>query len=319
MNVISVAAGFLLDIIIGDPYKLPHPIRWIGSFISFQERAVRRIFKGKALILGGALITLLTVCASAGIAFALLYAAYSINIFLGIAAESIVCFYMLALKSLKKESMAVYKALNKEDIEEARCAVSKIVGRDTQSLDRKGIIKAAVETIAENTSDGVTAPLFYMLIFGGVGGVVYKAINTLDSMLGYKDEKYIYIGRIPARLDDIVNFIPSRLTALIMIAAAFITGCNGRNAARIFLRDRNNHKSPNSAQTEAVCAGALGVKLGGDAYYFGKLCHKPEIGDDINEISPEDIPRANRLSYTSAFLTITIGVCIRLVILWLKR
>ncbi len=319
MNVVSVALGFILDLIIGDPYRLPHPIRWIGSFIALQERAVRKVLKGSMLILGGAVITALTLGISIAVTVAILHIAYGINRYLGILTEAVVCFYMLALKSLKKESMAVCHALEKGDRDEARRLVSKIVGRDTDRLDEKGIARAAVETVAENTSDGVIAPLFYMLIFGGVGGVAYKAVNTLDSMLGYKDEKYFYIGKIPARLDDLVNFIPARLSAFFMLIGAFILGYDVKNAVRIFIRDRYKHKSPNSAQTESVCAGALGLRLAGDAYYFGRLYKKPAIGDDINEICPEDIERADRLLYAAAFMTIITGVIIRLVILWLRQ
>lgn len=318
MSVISVVLGFLMDMAIGDPYSLPHPIRWIGGFISLQEKAVRRMLKGRALIAGGFIITALTVGVSIAVTLVILHIAYGISPYVGIIAEAVICFYMLALKSLKKESMAVYHALKKKDTEGARQAVSKIVGRDTQSLDEKGIARAAVETVAENTSDGVIAPLFYMLIFGAAGGVVYKAVNTLDSMLGYRDEKYIYIGRVPARLDDVLNFIPSRLSAIFMIIASALLGYDCKNAVRIFRRDRYNHKSPNSAQTEAVCAGALGLRLAGDAYYFGRLYKKPTIGESINEICPEDIIRVNRLLYVSAFLFLITGVIIRLVIIWLR-
>ncbi len=317
MNVIyGVLTGFMLDIIIGDPYRLPHPIRWIGSFISLCEKWARKLFKGKALIPMGAVITVLTVGISAAVPAAILHLAYGISRYIGIFAEGILCFYMLALRSLNTESMKVYHALEKGDINRAREAVSNIVGRDTQYLDEKGIARAAVETVAENTSDGVVAPLFYMLIFGAVGGCVYKAINTLDSMLGYKDEKYIYIGKIPARLDDIVNIIPSRISAAAMLIASCMPGYDLKNAAKIFIRDRYKHKSPNSAQTESVCAGALDIRLSGDAYYFGRLYKKPYIGDDIKEISPKDIVRANKLLYVSAFTVLITGIAIRLVILW---
>ncbi len=317
MNVIyGVLTGFILDIIIGDPYRLPHPVRWIGSFISLCEKCARRIFRGKGLILGGSVITVLTVGISGAIPFILLYAAYGINRWAGILLEGVICFYMLALKSLRTESMRVYSALEAGDSERARKNVSYIVGRDTQYLDNKGITKAAVETVAENTSDGVIAPLFYMLIFGAVGGCVYKAVNTLDSMLGYRDEKYMYIGRIPARLDDVLNFIPSRISALLMIISSFILGYDCKNAVRIFKRDRYKHKSPNSAQTESVCAGALDIQLSGDAYYFGKLCKKPFIGDSIREIEPKDIVRANRMLYVSALMGLGAGIIIRLVIIW---
>lgn len=317
MNVVyGVLLGFILDAILGDPYALPHPVRWIGSFISFQEKYIRQKLNGKMLIVGGLFITILTVGASAVIPAVLLYFAYGVNRYVGIGLEGVLCFYMLALRSLKKESMKVYAALAKNDTEGARKAVSGIVGRDTLYLDKSGITKAAVETVAENTSDGVVAPLFYMLIFGAVGGCVYKAVNTLDSMLGYRDENYIYIGKIPAILDDILNLIPSRISALLMIFAAFILRYDCKNALRIFKRDRYEHKSPNSAQTESVCAGALDIRLAGDAYYFGKLCKKPYIGDNIREIEAEDIVRANRLMYAAALTALAAGIIIRLVFLW---
>lgn len=317
MNTIyGVLLGFILDIIIGDPHRLPHPVRWIGSFISLCESKVRKTFKGKGLIFGGLMITVLTVGLSVAVPLIILYFAYSISRFIGLLFEGVICFYMLALKSLRTESMRVYNALEKGDTEGARKAVSYIVGRDTQFLDDRGITKAAVETVAENTSDGVIAPLFYMIIFGAVGGCVYKAVNTLDSMLGYRDEKYIYIGRIPARADDVLNFIPSRISALLMIFSSVVLRYDCKNALKIFIRDRYKHKSPNSAQTEAVCAGALDIQLAGDAYYFGKLYKKPYIGDNIREIEPTDIIRANRLLYSSALIGLITGIIIRLVIIW---
>jgi adenosylcobinamide-phosphate synthase len=199
--------------------------------------------------------------------------------------------------------MKVYYELEKNNTEGARKAVSMIVGRDTEKLDEKGIIKATVETVAENTSDGVIAPMFYMALGGALGGVLYKAVNTMDSMVGYKNDKYIYFGRIPARADDIANYIPSRISAYIMILSAYITGFDAKNAYRIYKRDRYKHASPNSAHTEAVCAGALGIKLAGNAFYFGKLCEKEYIGDEINEIKPKNIKQANKLMYMTAFIS----------------
>ena len=260
------------------------------------------------------MLALTVLILSTGVPMAILLLCYKINTVLGIAAESIMCYYLIAPCCLKRESMKVYAAAAENDTEKARQAVSMIVGRDTKPLDMNGIIRAAVETVAENTSDGVTAPLFYMAFGGAVGGAFYKAANTMDSMLGYKNEKYIDFGRFAARLDDILNFIPSRLTALIMILSAYILGYDGKNAYRIWKRDRRNHESPNSAQTESVCAGALDIRLAGDAYYFGELHRKPFIGDDIRPVEKEDIIRANRLMYLTSVIMLLLAASVRVLI-----
>lgn len=236
----------------------------------------------------------------------LLWAAGKVHPYLRFALESFWCYQILAVKSLKVESMKVYKELKKGDLPAARRAVSMIVGRDTQNLDEAGVTKAAVETVAENTSDGAVAPMLFLLIGGAPLGFAYKAVNTMDSMIGYKDEKYLYIGRVAAKADDVVNYIPARISALLMIGAAFLTGLDGKQAWKIFRRDRYNHASPNSAQTEAVCAGALQIQLAGDAYYFGKLYKKKYIGDPLKGVTPEDIPRAVRLLYGTAWLTMLV-------------
>lgn len=228
------------------------------------------------------------------------------------------CYQILAARSLQKESNLVYLALKNEGIEAARKAVSMIVGRDTENLDTEGVTKAAVETVAENTSDGVIAPLCYMFLGGAVLGFTYKAINTMDSMVGYKNETYQFFGTAAAKLDDIVNYIPARISAVLMIVAVYVLGMNGKNAWKIFCRDRYNHKSPNSAQTESVMAGALGVQLAGDAWYFGKLYKKPTIGDSIRKIEIEDIRRSHRLMYGTEILAmLLLGICKWVGILWL--
>lgn len=213
-------------------------------------------------------------------------------------------YQILAVKCLKVESMKVYQSLTKEGIEEARKAVAMIVGRDTAVLDGTGVAKAAIETVAENTSDGVIAPMLYTALGGPVLGFLYKAVNTMDSMIGYKNEKYLNFGRTAAKLDDVCNYLPSRISAYLMIAAAYLGGSDfsGKGAYRIYKRDRRNHASPNSAQTESVCAGALGIQLAGDAVYFGKVVKKPHIGDDTRPVEYEDIRRANRLMYLTAWL-----------------
>ena len=248
----------------------------------------------------------------------ILMAAYSLHPYLGLATEIIMCYAVLATRSLKTESMKVYNALKEEGLEEGRKAVSMIVGRDTERLDEKGVVKAAVETIAENFSDGVAAPMFYMMLGGTLAGYFYKAVNTMDSMVGYKNDKYLYFGRAAAHLDDIVNYIPARLSAFLMIGASFIMKLDYRNAWKIFYRDRHNHASPNSAQTEAVAAGALDVMLAGDAYYFGQLYHKKTIGDDIRPVEINDIRVMNRLMYVSAWIACIIMAVVKgLFIMWI--
>ena len=306
---LPIILGFLLDCAVGDPYSLPHPIRLIGKLISALEGFVRRRFSD--LRRGGVFLGLTVVILSTAAPLFALIICYRINILLGLAAETVLCCYMLAARCLCNESMKVCKAAENGDTEAARRAVSMIVGRDTAVLDRDGIIRAAVETVAENASDGVTAPLFFMGLGGAAGGFFYKSVNTMDSMIGYTDEKYADIGRFAAKLDDVLNFIPSRLTALLMAAAAPLFGLDGRNSLRIWKRDRRNHASPNSAQTESACAGALHLRLAGDAWYFGKLHKKPYIGDDDRPIEPGDIRRANRLMYGASVLMLLLSAAAR--------
>lgn len=314
---ISLAAcigGFCLDFLFGDPVWLYHPVRIMGNVISLLEKAVRKISRNSksGLLIGGGLLWGLVIILFTGIPYGLLEILKSKNEIAAFLLEMFWCYQLLAAKSLKAESMKVYKKLKESDLEGARKAVSMIVGRDTANLDCEGITKATVETIAENTSDGVIAPLFYMLIGGASLGMLYKAINTMDSMLGYKDEKYLYIGRIAAKMDDLVNYIPARISAIVMVLASFLCGLDWKNGWKIFLRDRYNHSSPNSAQTEAVCAGALDIQLAGDAWYFGKLYKKPYIGEPIRSIRIEDICQTNRLMYVTAIVTMIIFGTIKL-------
>ena len=306
---IPLILGFLLDCIIGDPYNMPHPIKLIGRLIGGLEKLVRRHMKN--LRAGGTLLALTVISLSTLAPLVLLLFCYRINVILGVVIETVLCCYMLAARCLRNESIKVCKAAGSGDTEAARKAVSMIVGRDTAVLDRDGIIRAAVETVAENTSDGVTAPLFYMGIGGAVGGFFYKSVNTMDSMIGYKDEKYADLGRFAAKLDDVLNFIPSRLTSLLMVLTAPLFRLDGRNAYRIWKRDRMKHASPNSAQTESACAGALHVRLAGDAWYFGKLHKKQYIGDDDRPIEAEDIRRSNRLMYGSSVAMLIISAAFR--------
>ncbi len=309
ISVLPLATGFILDTIIGDPYSLPHPIRLIGNLISGLEKLIRKNFGN--LKAGGFFLVIIVLLLSCGIPLIILVLAYKISSVLGIIAESIMCFYLIAAKCLKDESMKVYKNLADNDTEGARKAVSMIVGRDTDKLDKYGIIRAAVETVAENTSDGVTAPIIYMSLGGAGLGFFYKAVNTMDSMIGYKNEKYKDLGYCAARLDDFMNYIPSRFTAVLMIVSSFILGYDYKNSYRIWKRDRRKHASPNSAQTEAVCAGALNIRLAGDAFYFGQLCKKDYIGDNIREIENDDIKSADKLMYMTAILTLGISLAVR--------
>lgn len=302
---ISLAAcltGFVLDFIFGDPAWIYHPVRMIGKGIELGERILRRICGEKHLTAAGGALWLVIAGLSFLFPLGALFLAYRIHPGLGFALEAFWCFQILAARSLCRESGKVYDRLQEDDLPGARRAVSMIVGRDTENLTAEGVTKAAVETVAENTSDGVTAPLIYLMIGGAPLGFFYKAVNTMDSMLGYKNDRYLYFGRIPARMDDIFNYIPARLTALLMIAAAYLTGLDGKNAWKIYRRDRKKHASPNAAQTESVCAGALRVQLAGDAVYFGKLYKKEFIGDSLRPIEPQDIRRTQRLMYVTAFL-----------------
>ena len=298
----ACTAGFVLDFIFGDPSWLYHPVRIIGKGIELGERILRKLFREKHLVLAGAVLWVFIAGVSFLIPLGLLFLAQKLHPGVRFALETFWCFQILAGRSLCRESGKVYDRLQEDDLPGARRAVSMIVGIDTESLTGEGVTKAAVETVAENTSDGVTAPLIYMMIGGAPLGFLYKAVNTMDSMLGYKNDRYLYFGRIPAGMDDIFNYIPARITALAMIAAAYVTGLDGKNAWRVYRRDRKKHASPNAAQTESVCAGALRVQLAGDAVYFGKLYKKELIGDRLRPIEPRDIKRAQRLMYVTALL-----------------
>ena len=312
---LAVGAGYLLDLLIGDPHWLYHPVRLIGKLIEFAEKILRgegrKADPKEEIIKGGILVLLVTVITGAA-AYALMRIGTAIHPAAEFAVRTVLCYWLFAVRSLRDESMKVYRALKEGTLEDARAAVSMIVGRDTQELTAEGVTKAAVETVAENTSDGIIAPMFYMILGGPVLGWIYKAINTMDSMVGYKNDRYLYFGRCAAKLDDIVNFIPARLSALLMIASCPLAGLDPAGAWQIFKRDRYNHSSPNSAQTEAVMAGALQIRLAGDARYFGKLVKKPTIGDAIRPVEAEDIPRANRLLYICSAVSLVVFIIIRL-------
>ena len=302
----ALLIGFGIDLLMGDPHGIPHPVVGIGKLISFLEKGLRRLFPktdGGEIAAGGVLWVLVAVICTA-LPAGILFLCHRISPWLRLTVESIMCWQILATKALKDESMKVYMALESGDLEESRHAVSMIVGRDTARLDDAGVTRAAVETVAENTSDGVVAPMLFLALGGAPLGFFYKAVNTMDSMLGYVEPPYKNIGLVPAKMDDAANFLPARLSALLMLAAGFLRGLDGKDGWRIFRRDRRNHASPNSAQTESVCAGLLGVRLAGDAWYHGVLHRKQYIGDGNREITHQDIPLTCRLMYLTALLTL---------------
>ena len=319
MTLYAILAGFIMDLIIGDPHWMYHPVRVIGKLITFLEDMLRKTFpKTKDGERKSGFVLVVLVCGiSVFTVWGLMKLAYYLNFWCGFLLEVIMCYQLFAVRSLKDESMKVYKELAKQDLEASRKAVSMIVGRDTENLTIEGVTKATVETIAENTSDGTLAPMFYMFIGGPVLGWFYKAVNTMDSMVGYKNEKYLNFGRYAAKFDDVMNFIPARLCGWLMILASMFLKMDWKNAKKIFVRDRFNHASPNSAQTEAVMAGALRIQLAGDAWYFGKRYEKPIIGDALRPVEIEDIPRANRLLYATAIVSLIIFSVIRLLLQFL--
>lgn len=319
MTLYAILVGFIMDLIIGDPHWMYHPVRLIGKLITFLEDMLRKTFpKTKDGERKSGFVLVVLVCGiSVFTVWGLMKLAYYLNFWCGFLLEVIMCYQLFAVRSLKDESMKVYKELAKQDLEASRKAVSMIVGRDTENLTIEGVTKATVETIAENTSDGTLAPMFYMFIGGPVLGWFYKAVNTMDSMVGYKNEKYLNFGRYAAKFDDVMNFIPARLCGWLMILASMFLKMDWKNAKKIFVRDRFNHASPNSAQTEAVMAGALRIQLAGDAWYFGKRYEKPIIGDALRPVEIEDIPRANRLLYATAIVSLIIFSVIRLLLQFL--
>ena len=316
-HLLALLIGFCLGLLLGDPHWAPHPVRAIGALIAGLEKGLRRLFPKSPAgeLVGGVVLVLLTLAIPTGLTVLLLWACRQVSPWLALAAESLLSYQLLATKSLADESRKVYDALKTGGLDQARYAVSMIVGRDTASLDEAGVARAAVETVAENASDGVIAPLIFLAIGGAPLGMFYKAANTMDSMVGYKNDQYLYFGRAAAKWDDILNFIPARIAGALMCLGAVATGYDGKNAWRIFRRDRKNHKSPNSAHTEAACAGALQLRLAGPNYYFGKRVEKPYIGDDQRPIEPLDILRAGRILYATAFFALFLFCGVPLLIL----
>ena len=302
----AIILGFILDFIFGDPRWLPHPICFIGKLISITEKAVRRFCgeKPEGLLMGGFVLVVIVLTVTFAVPYFILTLAEMYSPVLAFAVETFMFYQIFAMRSLKEASLQVYDALKSGDLQEARKKLSWIVGRDTAELTDEEVAKAAVETVAENTSDGVIAPLFFMFIGGAPLAFLYKAINTMDSMVGYKNDKYLYFGRCAAKLDDVANFIPARISGLLMVAAAYFLNMDASGSWRIFKRDRRHHLSPNSAMTESAAAGALGIKLGGGNFYFGKWVPKDTIGDEVKKTDAEDIVKMNGLMYMTCILSI---------------
>jgi len=317
LHLAAIIAGFILDLIFGDPHWLPHPICLIGNLIGWLDKKLRSCLAPNktALLCGGACMVLIVVGVSFTIPLVILNLAGGISPWLAFAVETIMCYQIFATKCLRDESMKVYDALAKDDLADARVKLSWIVGRDTKNLDAEEVIKGAVETVAENTADGIIAPMLYMFIGGAPLAFLYKGINTMDSMVGYKNDTYLYFGRCAAKLDDLANLIPARITGLTMIMAAYLVNLDAKKAWEIFWRDRYNHLSPNSAMTESVTAGALNIQLGGDHFYFGKLVHKDTIGDNIRPVCAEDIVKTNKLLYMTAVLCLLLFTLVYLITL----
>lgn len=309
---IAILCGFLLDLLIGDPETWPHPVRFIGKLIAGLERLlypvygpeVRKFWRGFFLA-----CVVPVICGV--IPWLLLKVCFRFSPWAGLLLESVMCWQIIAVKSLADASEKVYRALTQEGLPAGREAVSRIVGRDTENLTEEGVVRAAVETVAENSSDGVTAPLFYLMIAGPTAGWVYKAVNTMDSMIGYKNGRYLLFGRAAAYMDDVLNFLPSRVCAVFLILSASLCGFDGKNAARIWRRDRRKHPSPNSAQTESAMAGALGLRLAGPLSYFGETVEKPYLGDPLREPEPEDIHRANRILFVTSWMSVLAALFLR--------
>ncbi len=306
MNLLSIYTGYALDLIIGDPYSFPHPVRFIGKLISFVEKQIRKITSSdRGLKIAGFFLWFVVVGITLG-STSIVLRLFEFNKIVYFAVNSILIYTTLATKCLKDESIKIYKVLKTGDLEKSRIQLSYIVGRDTTNLSEKEIVRATVETVAENTVDGIIAPLFYGFIGGAPLAMAYKAINTLDSTVGYKNDKYYYLGYASAKIDDIANYIPARLGVILLSFGSLFVGFNFKNALKIGIRDRKNHKSPNCAFSEGAVAGALGIQLGGTNVYFGKEVYKPTIGDKNREIEIEDIVRTNKIMYSSSIISIII-------------
>ena len=316
---LAAVSGFVLDLALGDPAWMPHPVVFMGRCIARLETALRRAFPAtpKGELAAGCVLAAALPLGTLAFTGLAVWLCGRVHPALGFALQTVWCWQALAMRGLRDESRNVQRALTGDTLDAARKAVGRIVGRDTAALTDAGVTKAAVETVAENFADGVMAPMLYMFLGGAPLALCYKSINTMDSMVGYKNDRYLYFGRAAARLDDAASYLPARLAALLLVVAAALTGQSAQGAFRIWRRDRRCHASPNSAQTEAAMAGALGVQLAGPAYYFGKRYEKPTIGDDLRPIEPADIARAGRMLYAAGFLAVILLAAVRFAIVWI--
>ena len=309
----ELTIGFILDLLIGDPNNPFHPVRGIGLLASKLETIFRKLLKN-SLKIAGLIVWMITIILTFAITYGIIFVCMKINKYLGIIVQGIIIYFCISAKGLVVEGYKVIKYLNEGNIEKSRKQLSYIVGRDTESLDSKGITRAVIETIAENMSDGVIAPILFAGLFGAAGSMAYKAVNTMDSMFGYKNEKYIKFGYFPAKLDDLFNYIPARVTGILIIISSFFLKRDYKNSFKIYKRDRYNHTSPNSAHPEAAMAGALDIQLGGANYYFGKIVEKPVIGDKIKEIEINDVKKTAEILYLSAVMGFILMVIIKVII-----
>ncbi|MGL4665515.1 MAG: cobalamin biosynthesis protein [Clostridium butyricum] len=309
----ELTIGFILDLLIGDPNNPFHPVRGIGLLASKLETIFRKLLKN-SLKIAGLIVWMITIILTFAITYGIIFVCMKINKYLGVIVQGIIIYFCISAKGLVVEGYKVIKYLNEGNIEKSRKQLSYIVGRDTESLDSKGITRAVIETIAENMSDGVIAPILFAGIFGAAGSMAYKAVNTMDSMFGYKNDKYIEFGYFPAKLDDLFNYIPARVTGILIIISSFFLKRDYKNSLKIYKRDRYNHTSPNSAHPEAAMAGALDIQLGGANYYFGKIVEKPVIGDKIKEIEINDVKKTAEILYLSAVMGFILMVIIKFII-----
>ena len=320
-SLVPMVCGFALDTALGDPYSMPHVIRLVGKLIASSEQTIRRLLPSTPAgeRAGGILLAVTVDVLSCAGMVAVLRLANAVSPKVGFVAHTFACYQLIAARQLQKEASHVQDELCRNGLEAGRVAVSMIVGRDTQELDEAGVLRAAIETVAENTSDGVVAPLLFMAVGGAPAAMLYKATNTMDSMVGYKNDRYKDFGWAAAKLDDVLNWIPARVTGAIMCVAAPAVGLSGTNAWRILQRDKRRHASPNAAYPEAACAGALGIQLAGLASYFGVLHDKPTIGDDTRSIEPADVERATRLMYATSVLALALSVAVSVTLGTLRK
>lgn len=317
--ILIVITAFILDLLLGDPAWFPHPVKILGWLIKKLEPPVRKIIRNQRL--AGIVFACVIIGFSAFFSFLIIQKAWAFNKYLGLIFSVFLIYTTISVKDLKDETMKVHRDLKRKNISEARKSLSMVVGRDTINLNEKEVISAAVETIAENTNDGVIAPLFYSILGGPVLAVVYKVINTLDSMVGYKNEKYFYFGWFSAKLDDIANFIPARICGFLISCSSFILARGFRNSFKTMLICGREHTSPNSGVSEAAMAGALGIRLGGDSFYNGSLIVKPYIGVEKRETGLGLIKEALAISFTASILMVVIGAVFRYVfvaVIWMR-